>query len=214
VQLPKEAIVKKLVALAAGLLVVAGVIGAILAGRGSDTASSPGSQPIQAQTNPNPVLNPAGSSPARLAGDGRYFGYISVASDSPPSIGFDVAQFFHGKSVQKAAEEDGIVNPGEPVSNDHYERNQVKEVRSLELALDARVTAGPPASFLLRYSPAKTRRECSSQPAVASCPISRSAFFAATRHIEDYTGAELPGIPVWVTIREGVVVRIDEQYFP
>jgi hypothetical protein len=187
--------VKRLVALA-GLLVLAGALGVILASRGSDTSSNYSSS-----------LKTEGSSPARLEGDGRYFGYISVAGESPPTIGFDVAQFFYGKSVQKAAEEDGIVKPGEPVSNDHYERNQVKEVRSLKLAPDTRVTAGLILSSLLRYGSAKTRRQCK---AVASCPISLSSFFAATKHIEEYTGAELPGIPVWVTIHDGLVTRIDE----
>jgi hypothetical protein len=39
--------------------------------------------------------------------------------------------------------------------------------------------------------------------------LSLNAFFHAVREL-DYR----PGIPMWATIRDGLVVRIDEQYFP
>jgi hypothetical protein len=208
----REAIVKKLVALA-GLLVLAGALGVVLASRGSDKTSSPGPQPAQMQTNPNPVLNPSGSSPARLAGDGRYFGYIRVASADPPTIRFDVAQFFFGKSVQRAAEQDGAVNPGEPVSNDHYERNRTPKRVMLKLDDDVLVTAAPPASILMPSTSRRARIKCyAAEREGKSCsqiPLSLRRFFRAAAEVNPRYG-----IPVWVTIRDRLVVRIDEQYFP
>lgn len=199
---------KKLVALA-GLLVLGSLIGVAFAGRGSDSASR-ASEPVEAQTNPNPVLNPAGSSPARLAGDGRYFGYVRSASKHPPTIRFDVAQFFFGTSVQKAAEQDGAVAPGEPVSNDHYERNPDTRANALTVANDASVTGASPVSRLIPYGQVQAR--CRSGCADGTVPASLAEFFAAFERKRD--GMTAVGDPVWVTIRVGVVVRIDEQYFP
>jgi hypothetical protein len=233
VQLPRKAIVKKLIGLA-GLLILGGALGLVVASCGSAGGSSPMAQPTephstpptqtrstpptQIGSNPYPYTNPIkreGSSPARLTGDGRYFGYVRAvdADTQPPTISFNVAQFFFGKEVQKAAEEDGEVAPGEPVSNDHYERDRKKETRVLPLARDAQVTAGPPASFLLTHVSHETLKKCSVQPLGADCAVSPSEFFAAAKQIKEYA-AGYPGIPVWVTIRDGRAVRIDEQYFP
>jgi len=210
----REAIVKKLVALAA-LLVLGSALGVILASRGSDEASSPEAPPTQTRSNPYPYTNPIkakGSSRARLTGDGRYFGYVRAADaeTQPPTISFDVAQFFFGEDAQKAAEEDGAVAPGEAVSNDHYERNNETEVRVLALAPDVQVTAAPPASFLMSYVSRKARRKCYANSEANPCiPLSLTTFFGAVKEL-DYRR----GIPVWVTVRDGFVVRIDEQYFP
>ena len=204
---------KKIVALIGGLLVLGGLLGVVLASRSSDAVSSPRSQSVQTHTNPDPVLNPAGSSPARLAGDGRYFGYIRAASADPPMIAFDVAQFFFGKSVQKAAEQDGAVAPGEPVSNDHYERNRDSKSEALKLDDDVQVTAAPPASILMSSTSRQARTKCyAAEQKGKLCtqiPVSLSKFFRAAAKVNP-----LYGIPVWVTIRDGLVVRIDEQYFP
>src|SRR5205807_842232 len=74
-------------------LSVAGALalGFMLAGCGSDTASSPGAPAQRAQPRSNPYTNPIkreGSSPPRLAGDGRYFGYVRAADAKslPPTI--------------------------------------------------------------------------------------------------------------------------------
>jgi hypothetical protein len=206
--------VKKLVALA-GLLVLAGSLGVILASRGPDEASSPEAPPTQTSSNPYPYTNPIkrkGSSSPRLSGDGRYFGYVRAANadTQPPTISFDVAQFFFGEDAQRAAEEDGAVAPGEAVSNDHYERDGKKEIRVLPLAPNVQVTAAPPASFLMSYVSREARRKCYANSRANPCiPLSLNAFFHAVREL-DYR----PGIPMWATIRDGLVVRIDEQYFP
>jgi hypothetical protein len=125
-----------------GVAIAVGSLGFAIAGCGSVQTASPRASYELSATSSEPAAWPTeGSSPARLAGDGRYFGLVRAASEDPPTISFDVAQFFYGKSVQKAAEEDGAVKPGEPVSNDHYERNPDTEARTLKVANDARVTA-------------------------------------------------------------------------
>ena len=121
----REAIVKDSLH-SQGSLVLAALLGVIARqARGSDDVSS-----AQTATVPvhEPIKQTKGSSPARLTGDGRYFGYVRAvdATSDPRTIGFDVAQFFFGKNVQEAAEEDGAVRPGEAVSNDHYERNRTR----------------------------------------------------------------------------------------
>ena len=154
-----------------------------------------------------------GSSPPRLAGDGRYFGYIRAADAKAQTVSFDVAQFFFGEDVQKAAEEDGVVEPGEPVSNDHYERDRERGAEPVKVASGAAVTAGWPASFLMRYvsrgAYAKCEKGTSPMPCTA-VPLSLESFFRAVGDLPP----KLHGIPVWLTIDRGRVVRIDEQYFP
>jgi hypothetical protein len=201
---------RKLLALA-GVLVLGGSLGITLASCGSEDASSPESPPTQTQTNPNPVLNADGSSPARLSGDGRYFGYVQAvdAESRPPTIRFDVAQFFFGKAVQRAAEEDGAVAPGEPVSNDHYERNPVRQAETLKLAADAQVTAAQPVTRLAVPHEARVRCRSGCRPGI---PLSLADFFGSFEREPDRRAAV--GDPVWVTIRDGLVARIDEQYFP
>ena len=210
---------KKLVALA-GLLALGSVIGVAFAGRGSDQPSSAAALPARISSNPYPYTNPIkrkGSSPAELAGDGRYFGSVRAADaeSQPQSIDFDVAQFFFGEDVQKAAEADGAVRPGEAVANDHYARDPKNDIDVLPLAPDVQVTAGPPASFLMSYMPYATQKRCYGSTGYAlsetnAClRLSLPAFFGALKEL-DYRR----GIPVWVTIDDGRVVRIDEQYFP
>jgi hypothetical protein len=208
----REAIMKKLVALA-GLLVLSGALGVILVGRDSDHASASTGSPAQTRANQYPYKNPIkrkGSSSPRLSGDGRYFGYVQAADADarPPTISFDVAQFFFGNSVQKAAEEDGAVAPGEPVSNDHYERDRTQEIRVLPLAPDVQVTSAPPGSFLMSHMSHEALSKCDPN-SQATCILSLTGFFGALKEL-DYR----PGIPTWVTTHDGLVVRIDEQYFP
>ena len=163
-----------------------------------------------------PYTNPIkrkGSSPSQLAGDGRYFGYIRAADSKAQTVSFDIFQFFFGDDAQRAAEEDGVVEPGEPVSNDHYERNRERDVESLKVAPKAAVTAGWPASFLMRYVPRAAYEKCQKGASPMPCtavPLSLERFFKAVGDLppEGY------GIPVWLTIDRGRVVRIDEQYFP
>jgi hypothetical protein len=122
--------------------------------------------------------------------DGRYFGFISqieiTPGRSPVAVVFDEAEFLSGAAAQKAAEEDGAVPPGEPVSNDYYIRYGDRKPTRLEVAKDVRVTVV----------------RCPS-----SCREGNPGRFPAL-----LTGADHP--PYWVTTADGVVTRIDQQYVP
>jgi hypothetical protein len=178
------------------------------------TTTTPATSGVPTTTGPGPpgASPKSGSSPPEISGDGRYFGYIRSASASDRTIDFDVAQFFYGDAVQKAAEDDGVVQPGEAVPNDHYERNPDEDVETLKLAPDVSINAAPPASFLMRYVARSERLKCergASPMLCAQLPLTPEAFFTATKDIP----ADV-GIPVWVTLRKGLVERVDEQYFP
>lgn len=194
------------------LVVLVGLLGLALAGCGSEERVSPGAPSRQTSTESGPAPWPTeGSSPARLAGDGRYFGSVRAADakSQPPTISFDVAQFFFGKDVQKAAEADGVVAPGEPVSNDHYARDPNAESQTLKVARDAEVTAARPVTRLT--VPAEAWARCRSG-CMDGLPVSLAVFFSSFEKKGDW-GSPVGG-PFWVTIRDGLVVRIDEQYFP
>jgi hypothetical protein len=203
---------KKLLALA-GMLALGGLLSVVLASCGSEGGSSPEASPAQSRSNPyTSPIKTEGSSAAELTGDGRYFGYIPAvdAESRPPTISFDVAQFFFGKDVQKAAEEDGAVSPGEGVPNDHYQRNPETQTQALMLATDASLTAAVPVTRLIPYEEARAR--CRKGCSDGVIPVSLAEFLASFE--EKRHGLTAAGVPVWITIRDGVVIRIDEQYFP
>lgn len=190
-------LVKKLLVFA-GLLVLGGLLVVVLASCGSEGASSPGVPSEQTtSTAGSDRTETRSSSPAQLSGDGRYFGFIRAATVDPPTISFDVAQKFSNPEASIAAAEDGVIPEGEGVPNDHYERNPDTQVAVLELARDAWTPKGPLlgeqveaelADFLASFSDS-----------------------GQTNLNSDYRGIHSQ---YWVTIRHGVVVRIDEQYFP
>jgi len=200
----------KLLALA-GVLALGGSLS--FAGCESNKTSAPGSSTAQIAAVPytNPIKT-KGSSPARITSDGRYFGYIRAvdAESQPPTVSLDVAQFFFGRDVQKAAEKDGVVKPGEPVANDHYQRNFDTTAQVLSIATRTSVTAAGPVSRILAYEEVLAR--CRSGCKDGAIPVSLAEFFKAFQ--KKRYGMTAAGDPVWVAIRGGIVVRIDEQYFP
>jgi hypothetical protein len=191
----------------AGLILLAGPLGVIAVGCGSEKSPSAAPAPPTSRTE-QPAATPK-SSPPKLDGDGRYFGFIEAAKADPPTISFDVAQKFSGEAANRAAAEDGFVSPGEPVPNDYYVRNSHKQAELLRLAKDVQLTAAVPVTRL--SLPAETRKRCRSG-CTEGIPVTLTDFFAS------FTTKRAPGAanggPFWVTIKDGLVVMIDEQYFP
>ena len=136
----------------------------------------------------------------RRSGGRSAFGYIRSVSTAGPAatLAFDEAQFLTGDEAQRAAVEDGALPPGEPVPNDYYIRNPDKSTRTLPIATDAEITA---------------RR----------CPLCRngrpgevddflgSFMKKGQTYADPYRGAKSL---YWLTIEDGTVVAIDEQYVP
>jgi len=164
-------------------LVVAGC------GGGGDESASP--EPTQTSTRRAPPPAPA---PA------EHFGYIRSVSTAGPvaTLAFDEAEFLTGKEAQKAAEEDGVVPPGEPVPNDYYIRNPDKTTRTLRIANDAEITAK-------RCDLCRHGRPGELGPFLAAFMKGRQTY------ADPYRGKYAL---YWLTIEDGEVVAIDEQYVP
>ena len=117
----------------------------------------------------------------------------------PATLEFDVAEFLVGEEANTAAEEDGKLAEGEGVPNDYYIRNEDTLTQPLEISPDVEVTR-------------------------VNCPTGCTdgvpgdfAELAATFDGQEYTlddpyrGSDTQ---YWLTIDDGEVVAIDEQYLP
>jgi hypothetical protein len=130
----------------------------------------------------------------------EHFGYIRSVSTGGPAVtlAFDEAAFLTGKKAQEAAEEDGAVEPGEPVPNDYYIRNPDTATKTYRLANDARITAK-------RCPLCRNGKPGEVAPFLASFMEGRQTYAAP------YRGKY--GL-YWLTNEDGRVVAIDEQYVP
>ena len=174
--------------MAARILVACAVLLVVAAGCGGGGGGKEGGtpEPTQASTTP--------SAPA------EHFGYIRSVSTAGPTatLAFDEAEFLTGNKAQQAAEDDGIVPPGEAVPNDYYIRNPDKTTRTLRIANDAKITAR-------RCSLCRHGQPGELGPFLASFMKGRQTF------ADPYRGKYSL---YWLTIEDGEVVAIDEQYVP
>ena len=160
-------------------------------GGGADKSASP--EPTQSQASTQTTPPPA---PAPV----EHFGYIRSVSTAGPvaTLAFDEAQFLTGQQAQKAAEEDGVVPPGEPVPNDYYIRNTDTTTKTLPIANNARITAK-------RCPLCRHGKPGQLDPFLASFMQGRQTY------ADPYRGKDSL---YWLTIENGRVVAIDEQYVP
>jgi hypothetical protein len=147
-----------------------------------------------AEPPPTPATTTTRSMPA------EHFGYIRSVSTAGPvaTLAFDEAQFLTRKQAQQAAEEDGAVEPGERVPNDYYIRNPDKTTRTLRIANDTQITAR-------RCQPCRNGQPGELEPFLASFMKGRQTY------ADPYRGKYAL---YWLTIEDGEVVAIDEQYVP
>jgi hypothetical protein len=160
-------------------------------GGGGDGNAAPGPSETQPSTQSTPP--PAPSSTER-------FGYIRSVSTAGPAatLAFDEAELLTGTSAQKAAEDDGVVEPGEAVPNDYYIRNADKTTETLRIANDAKITAK-------RCPLCRKGRPGQLEPFLAAFTQGRQTY------ADPYRGKRAL---YWLTISNGEVVAIDEQYVP
>jgi hypothetical protein len=130
----------------------------------------------------------------------EHFGYIRSVSTAGPTatLAFDEAEFLTGEEAQQAAEEDGKVPAGESVPNDYYVRNPDKSTVTLRVATDAEITAR-------RCSLCRKGRPGNVEDFLGSFMKTGQTY------ADPYRGAESQ---YWLTIEDGTVVAIDEQYLP
>jgi hypothetical protein len=174
--------------LAARALLLALVLVAAGCGGGGDENASPELTQTSTRRAPPPAPAP------------EHFGYIRSVSTAGPvaTLAFDEAQFLTGSDAQKAAAEDGVVPPGEPVPNDYYIRNPDKTTRTIRIANDAKITA-------MRCQPCRNGQPGELGPFLASFMKGRRTY------ADPYRGKNSL---YWLTIEDDEVVAIDEQYVP
>jgi hypothetical protein len=117
--------------------------------------------------------------------DGEWFGYVAGAT--PADVSFDLACWFSGPAAEQAAAEDGEESPP---PNDYYVRNVNAMVRAVPVAAVAEVswlpnTGDPTTATTVDY-----------------------ATWLAQRDSRDFQ----PG--VWLTVTDGSVTFIEEQFVP
>ena len=117
--------------------------------------------------------------------DGEWFGYVDDATAA--EITFDLACWFSGTAAEQAAAEDGQESPP---PNDYYIRNVNPTLRTVPVATGAEVNWLPSTG----------------DPATATTVD--YVTWLAERETRDFR----PG--VWLTIADGMVTFVEEQYVP
>jgi hypothetical protein len=160
-------------------------------------APEPGSTP-----EPPSSLEPPADGPADpeepVIDDGVHPAYLVALDVAARSVSFDVIQFLTGDAAAAAFQEDEPDDPDDSPPNDYWIRNASTRVRTLPIATDATVAVvrlGEPSGaglvpWTLEDLPAHLDRD-------VEVPAGRLAWN-----------------PYWLTVADGVVVAIEEQYLP
>jgi hypothetical protein len=159
----------------------------------ADEEEEPAASPEPAE----PEATPPGSD--EVLEDGRHPVFLVQLDVPSRRVTFDLIQFFVGEEAIAAYREDGQANPEDPdPPNDYYIRNVNPRLRTLPISGDAAVTVvrlGEPSG-------------------AGSVPWTLAEL---PRHLSERgTGPEgqLSWSPYWLTMENGVVVALDEQYLP
>ena len=162
---------------------------------GQSTPTSPrdptASPSVEATKEPSPTVT---TSPAALE-DGRHFGFITSIEANTGRMVFDLAEFLTGDEANRAAIEDGVLEPGQSIDNDYYIRNRNPKLRDLLVAPDVQI-------ILVNWP------NCCETTVNGLLEDFAASFAAPT---DDYHGATSP---YWLTIDGGFVTKIEEQYLP
>lgn len=127
--------------------------------------------------------------------DGRHFGALIAvgATQEPPRLVIDIEQWFTAQEAVDAAIEDGVtVDPG---INGYYMRNENLRWRT--------VVIDPATGVTLTTYPFADP----SQPTTITLRVFGELF-------SSYEGRLLPLSPYWITVEDGTVVAIEEQFIP
>lgn len=146
------------------------------------------SDPLPQPPAPEVPDQPADEAPAPVTlEDGRHFGYlVGYELDSTATAAsFDLAQLLTGDDADRAAAEDGVIEPGQEIENDVYIRNANPRLRRALFRDDARIT-------------------------VLDCTNGCTPHAADRATLQN---RPLP-TPVWLVVEGGVVVAAEEVYLP
>ena len=139
---------------------------------------------------PAPTVSaPTPSEPATLA-DGRHPVYLKTVDPDRQTITFDLIQFFTGDAATKAAAEDGEESPP---PNDYYIRNVNPKLRTLPVAADAPITVNVLA-------------------AQSTGSATKDVVVTLAKLASYFPNSGTP--PFWITVEQGQVTKIAQQYLP
>jgi hypothetical protein len=168
-------------------------------GGGVSTSENPPprtSTPASESTPSPSVIEPTSATLSSELEDGRHFGYIESfdLEALPGSVVFDLAYLLTGEEANQAAAEDGYETP---VPNDYYVINDNPRLRTLVVSPDVTIRLVDWGHSLGLVS-ADPRR------------------FQESFALDEYPLGTYKGkfSPYWLTIKDGVVVTIEEQYQP
>lgn len=130
--------------------------------------------------------------------DGRYLAFITGISEKGTELELDLAVWLSGNAANAAAAIDGKTEV--PVPNDYYIRNLDPTIISMPARSDPSVT-----SVWFHY---QTDRDLESDP------ITYQQFLEVFGSDEENTKGNLRTSPWWITVEEGEIVALDEQYVP
>jgi hypothetical protein len=139
---------------------------------------------------PAPTVSaPTPSEPVVLA-DGRHPVYLKTVDPDRQAITFDLIQFFTGDAATKAAAEDGEESPP---PNDYYIRNVNPRLRTLPVAADAPITVNVLA-------------------AQSTGSATKDVVVTLAKLASYFPNSGTP--PFWITVEQGQVTKIAQQYLP
>jgi hypothetical protein len=166
---------------------------ALVAGLGGCGGSEePSTRGAPAATTAAPATNaasPTTGEPVVLA-DGRHPVYLKTVDTDRRTITFDLIQFFTGEAATKAAAED---NKESPPANDYYIRNVNPRLRTLPVAADAPITV----NVLAAQTTGSSTKD-------VSVTLEKLAGY--------FPNSGTP--PFWITVAQGQVTRLAQQYLP
>jgi hypothetical protein len=125
--------------------------------------------------------------------DGRHFGFLAAvgAAQRPPRVVIDIARWFTDQAAIDAAIEDGV----RPWENGYYIRNEDPRWRIVE--------AGPASTVSLVVYPYGDIEDARTVSLARFAELFRTDEHSAFR-----------GFPYWITVRDGTITAIDQQFIP
>jgi hypothetical protein len=129
------------------------------------------------------------------------YGHIASLERSGDAyqLAFDPAWFLAGETANRAAAEDGLVSPGEPVPNDHYVVDEGHRLLHYRVAGDATVTV------LTRNGDPGT---------IGGTPISVAELVKVVDGTSTLDLFEPLDSGVWITVDIDTVRAVQQQYQP
>jgi hypothetical protein len=172
-----------------GVALVILLMGAAVGGCGSGEPGGAEGTPATTAAPPSTAATPTTSEPVVLA-DGRHPVYLKTVDPDRPTITFDLIQFFTGEAATKAAAEDGEESPP---PNDYYIRNVNSRLRTLPVRSDAPITVNVLAA-----------------PSTGSSTKDVSVTLDELASYFPNSGTA----PFWITVAQGQVTKIAQQFLP